>query len=114
MKKRIMILAALGLTLMLAGCGGETPPGEAEEKENAREDEVSGRGDSQESDQMEETNYNKMMVDENLTCQTREDISALLFDREKGIGLTCYRYNLGAGSAESKNGTSGPVSGARW
>lgn len=42
MKKRIMILAALGLTLMLAGCGGETSPGEAEE--NAREDEVSGRG----------------------------------------------------------------------
>ncbi len=63
---------------------------------------------------MEETNYNKMMVDENLICQTREDIAALLFDREKGIGLTCYRYNLGAGSAESKNGTSGPVSGARW
>ncbi len=42
MKKRIMILAALGLTLMLAGCGGETSPGEAEE--NAQEDEVSGRG----------------------------------------------------------------------
>lgn len=42
MKKRIMILAALGLTLMLAGCGGETSPGEVEE--NAQEDEVSGRG----------------------------------------------------------------------
>lgn len=36
---------------------------------------------------------------------TRDAIATLLFDREKGIGLTCYRYNLGAGSAESKKGT---------
>lgn len=31
-------------------------------------------------------------------------ISELLFDREKGIGLGCYRYNLGSGSANSGNG----------
>ncbi len=36
---------------------------------------------------------------------TREQIATLLFDREAGIGLTCYRYNLGAGSAESRKGT---------
>ncbi len=36
---------------------------------------------------------------------TREQIASLLFDRETGIGLTCYRYNLGAGSAESRKGT---------
>ncbi len=35
----------------------------------------------------------------------REAIASLLFDREKGIGLTCYRYNLGAGSADSQKGT---------
>lgn len=36
---------------------------------------------------------------------TREQIARLLFDREEGIGLTCYRYNLGAGSAESRKGS---------
>ena len=36
---------------------------------------------------------------------TRERIATLLFDKEEGIGLTCYRYNLGAGSAESRKGT---------
>ena len=35
----------------------------------------------------------------------RDDIATLLYDREKGIGLNAYRYNLGAGSAESGKGT---------
>ena len=35
----------------------------------------------------------------------REQIAALLYDREIGIGLTNYRYNLGAGSADSGNGS---------
>lgn len=35
---------------------------------------------------------------------SRERIAELLFDREEGIGRTCYRYNLGAGSAESGKG----------
>lgn len=34
----------------------------------------------------------------------RERIAALLFDRERGIGLTGYRHNLGAGSADSGKG----------
>ncbi len=34
----------------------------------------------------------------------REKIAALLFDRETGIGLTGYRYNLGSGSADSGRG----------
>lgn len=34
----------------------------------------------------------------------REEIAMLLFDKEYGIGLTSYRYNIGAGSAESGNG----------
>lgn len=33
--------------------------------------------------------------------ETREVIARLLFDKEEGIGLTAYRYNLGAGSADS-------------
>ena len=36
---------------------------------------------------------------------TREQIATLLFDREQGIGLTCYRFNVGAGSADSRNGS---------
>lgn len=35
---------------------------------------------------------------------TREQIATLLFDKEQGIGLTCYRFNVGAGSADSRNG----------
>ena len=34
----------------------------------------------------------------------REQLATLLFDRNFGIGLTNYRYNLGAGSADSGNG----------
>ena len=34
----------------------------------------------------------------------REKIAELLFDREKGIGVRCYRYNLGGGSARSGRG----------
>lgn len=32
----------------------------------------------------------------------REEIAKLLFDKEYGIGLTCYRYNVGAGSVNGK------------
>lgn len=34
----------------------------------------------------------------------REQLAMLLYDRNFGIGLTGYRYNLGAGSADSRNG----------
>jgi O-glycosyl hydrolase len=34
----------------------------------------------------------------------RDEIAMLLFDREYGIGLSSYRYNLGAGSADSGKG----------
>ncbi|MGF7142762.1 O-glycosyl hydrolase [Anaerotaenia torta] len=37
--------------------------------------------------------------------EVREEIAYLLFDREYGIGLTSYRYNVGAGSADSGKGT---------
>lgn len=33
--------------------------------------------------------------------EVREQIAKLLFDREEGIGLSAYRYNIGAGSADS-------------
>ncbi|BCJ93176.1 xylanase [Anaerocolumna cellulosilytica] len=34
----------------------------------------------------------------------RDEIAMLLFDREYGIGLNSYRYNIGAGSADSGKG----------
>jgi len=34
-----------------------------------------------------------------------EEIAKLLYDKEYGIGLTNYRYNMGAGSADSGNGS---------
>lgn len=41
---------------------------------------------------------------EDIGISTREQIATLLFDREQGIGLTCYRFNVGAGSADSRKG----------
>ena len=124
-KRKRMLLTLLGLCALTAGCGREAIPEEipAEEVEDAGE-----------SSQVEEMDYSRITVDEGTTYQTmesfgtsgawwsqyvggftkdaketggttRDDIAELLFDREKGIGLTCYRYNLGAGSVESKNGT---------
>lgn len=147
MKKQGMILGALGLAVMLAGCGagetqgaGQAPGGTSypdrtlsgQENPEGGNPENLGRNGSGE-DTMQETNYGKMTVDESVTYQTmesfgtsgawwsqyvggftecvddsgvssRERIARLLFDREEGIGLTCYRYNLGAGSAESRKG----------
>ena len=37
----------------------------------------------------------------------REEIARLLYNRESGIGMRTYRYNLGAGSAESGHGDIG-------
>ena len=34
----------------------------------------------------------------------RDDIATLLFDKVSGIGLNCYRYNIGAGSADTGKG----------
>lgn len=110
---------------------GEDFPLSQEESRTADEESQASPG---EGSQMEETRYGKIRIDESVTYQTmesfgtsgawwsqyvggftedangtggstREDIARLLFDREEGIGLTCYRYNLGAGSVESRNGT---------
>jgi O-glycosyl hydrolase len=39
--------------------------------------------------------------------EPREKIATLLFDRENGIGLTAYRYNIGAGTADAQEYYSG-------
>ena len=47
-------------------------------------------------------------IDDASGIPKRELISRLLFDKEKGIGVGCYRYNLGAGSAFSGKGVYSP------
>lgn len=42
-------------------------------------------------------------VDKEDGLAKRDKIASLLFDKENGIGLSSYRYNLGAGSADSDN-----------
>ena len=42
--------------------------------------------------------------DEESGLPKRERIAQLLFDKENGIGVRCYRYNLGGGSAASGKG----------
>ncbi len=42
--------------------------------------------------------------DEKSGLPKRERLAQLLFDKEKGLGLNCYRYNLGGGSAQSGKG----------
>jgi O-glycosyl hydrolase len=39
------------------------------------------------------------------TVPVREQIAKWLYSRDEGIGLTIYRYNVGAGSADSQKGT---------
>ena len=39
------------------------------------------------------------------TKAVRDEIASLLYSKEEGIGLTNYRYNVGAGSADSGNGS---------
>ena len=43
-------------------------------------------------------------TDEKSGMPKNERIAQLLFDPAEGLGITCYRYNLGAGSAESLKG----------
>lgn len=122
----MICLSLLGA--FLAGCGREAadvPPPEISE-------ETSSETPSEET--VDLSMYHRVKVDTSVTYQTmesfgtsgawwsqyvggftksvddsgissRERIATLLFDREQGIGLTCYRYNLGAGSAESKKGS---------
>lgn len=42
-------------------------------------------------------------TDANSGLPVYERVAQLLFDKEKGIGLTCYRHNLGGGSQNSKS-----------
>ena len=90
MRKRGMILAALGLAVMLAGCGaGETEgTGQAsagtshpdmslsgqENVEGRNPENGNSEGDYEKNgsgeDMMQETNYGKMVVDEGVTYQT--------------------------------------------
>lgn len=132
MKKRNKVVASLGLFLLAAGligCGSKKQEVQVEEAPVNE-----GEAMEQEKMTQIPATTNVVTIDENKTYQTiesfgtsgawwsqyvggftkdvnetgassREEIATLLFDREKGIGLTSYRYNMGAGSADSKKGT---------
>ncbi len=117
----------LAMSVLSAGCGKTDEAGTKETTdENVNGNDVSG----------EETMKTlKIALDENTTYQTmesfgasgawwsqdvggwsdlndegvevREQIATLLFDDEKGIGLSAYRYNIGAGTADSGNSFEG-------
>lgn len=113
--------------------GESGPDGRSEETKEESDSGEDGR-DSADSEEEVKTVYKTINVDTQKTYQTmesfgtsgawwsqyvggftkevddsgvssRESIAQLLFDKEGGIGLTSYRYNLGAGSADSKKGT---------
>jgi len=123
MRKRFC--AILGICAMLVGCGSPAGETSLEVPENIP--------DTAEQEQVAQQEYEMITIDENTKYQTiesfgtsgcwwsqyvggfdkdpdedgvstRDAIATLLFDREKGIGLSCYRFNLGAGSVEAKNG----------
>lgn len=129
MKKGLEFVISLSLLgALLTGCGqgaADAPPPETSGEMTS---------ESQPEETADLSMYHKMKVDTGIVYQTmesfgtsgawwsqyvggftecvddsgissRERIATLLFDREQGIGLTCYRYNLGAGSAESKKGS---------
>ena len=131
MKKRKVAvgLSMLMLTAMITGCAAKGQETQAEETISNEEESM-----GQEEVTQVPVTTNVITIDETKTYQTmesfgtsgawwaqyvggftkdvndtgvssREEIATLLFDKEKGIGLTSYRYNMGAGSADSGNGT---------
>lgn len=132
MKGKKGLLPAMLLAAVLAGCGAQPENSISGEDGTMGSLEASAIADTEATPRPA---YHTMTVDTSVTYQTmesfgtsgawwsqyvggfsecvyedsdvstREAIARLLFDREEGIGLTCYRYNLGAGSADSRKGT---------
>ena len=131
MKKKVCLSICMALAVGLLGaCGREAVDGSSP----ALPPEEDPGPEDADPDSGQEKQYSKITVDLGITYQTmesfgtsgawwsqyvggfdddpyketgistREQIATLLFDKEQGIGLTCYRFNLGAGSADSRNG----------
>lgn len=123
MKKRLFgaVLSA-GLCISMTGCAAESAkiPKETETVDRLEETEMK-----------QETKTLRLTLDDTITYQTiesfgasgawwsqdvggwteettegvaiRDKIATLLFDQENGIGLSAYRYNIGAGSANGNS-----------
>lgn len=130
--KRMLSVAIFCLTILLAGC---TNTGEKQEDEMRRTDyhgDINNETNLQTPSTVK--NAVTLKLDTSITYQVmesfgtsgcwwaqyvggwdneykdtgvtvRDEIARLLFDKEYGIGLTAYRYNIGAGSADSGKGT---------
>ncbi|MCR5584845.1 MAG: hypothetical protein K6F63_05345, partial [Lachnospiraceae bacterium] len=130
MRKKILITAVIALALM-AGCGNKEDTKPSEEPDKVKTE--VGITAMPEPTKEVKVEYSKIKIDEGVSFQTwesfgasgawwaqyvggwdkknkysevtpRDDLATLLFDKEKGIGLSSFRYNLGAGSADTGKG----------
>lgn len=136
MKRSISLLLALTLSVSLFACGpkglGDETAGGTEAATEPDTDRIIGDEDRL-YDQLELTDVHTVTVDASVRHQTiesfgasgawwsqivgenratRDTIATLLFDPEKGIGLNCYRYNIGGGSRNA--GANSPSIGDVW
>ena len=127
MKKLLILILSLMLVTTLIACGGNE---DAAETTNAPVD----TSEPEELDaQLMLSDLKTITVDTSVRHQeiesfgasgawwsqivgvnesTRERVAKLLFDPEEGIGLNCYRYNIGGGSRDT--GANSPSIGDVW
>lgn len=128
-----IVIGAAGLW----GCSGEKSDSDTSNSDNNTQGQKDNVTDNETEKETESVTVKdlKLTIDEGVTYQTmesfgasgawwsqdvggwtegmedgvepREQIATLLYDRGKGIGLTNYRYNIGAGTADSIDNYSG-------
>lgn len=132
MKKIMILLLVSCFTFAFGGCAQKNSNVDENEKENGKEQMDKEQIDN-EQNSTTDIIYPKVKISENTTYQTiesfgasgawwsqyvggwdkpygdgtkavRDEIATLLYSKEEGIGLTSYRYNIGAGSADSGKG----------
>lgn len=133
MKKLLLLILSLILTSVLIACSGgdgkDTTAGTDADTDAGTGAET--HGDGEKLDELPElSDVKSVTVDTSVEHQTiesfgasgawwaqtvggnektREKVAKLLFDPVKGIGLNSYRYNIGAGSADFGNMSSGGI-----
>ncbi len=136
MKKLALLIAVLALVIALIACSGKgnTQDGADSGSGTAAESGTAAPGEVEELDeQLDLSDVVTVTLDPSYTYQTiesfgasgawwaqivgendqtRERIAKLLFDPAEGIGLNCFRYNIGGGSRDP--GAHSPSIGDVW
>ncbi len=131
MKKILLLILSLTLVLALFACAGDGGEGTSAATDTSPSTETSEPEEL--DDPLKLDNVVSVSVDTSKTHQTiesfgasgawwaqiigtnektRDRIATLLFDPEEGIGLNCYRYNIGGGSRDA--GSNSPSIGDVW